>query len=72
MMRAWKGTGVAVDVGGKVGSGVWVGVGVEVGNGVLVGVGVALGPGVGVGVSVGGIIGSSSRNKTCSTFSDTF
>ena len=72
MMRAWKGTGVAVEVGVKVGSGVQVGVGVEVGKGVLVGVGVALGPGVIVGVSVGGIYGSSSLNKTCSTFSDTF
>ena len=39
---------------------------------ILVGVGVALGPGVIVDVSVGGINGSSSLNKTCSTFSDTF
>ena len=72
MIRAWKGTGVAVEVGVKVGSGVWVGVEVELGRGVLVSVGVALGPGVKVGVSVGGTIGSNSLNKTCSTLSDTF
>lgn len=59
---------MAVAVGVSVGLGVAVDVGVEDGSGVLVEVGVALGPGVVVGVKVGGTIGSSSLNKTCSTF----
>ena len=71
IMRAWKGAGVLVEVGVRVGTGVSVGVGVEVGAGVLVNVGVGLGPGVTVGIGVGGTIGSSSLNKTCSTFNET-